>query len=49
MKLHQFFKNPYPLQLQLSIIFISILLPTPVSNFILDLFQYSTQLKYFIK
>ncbi|MCC3682883.1 DUF1146 family protein, partial [Staphylococcus epidermidis] len=39
----------YPLQVQVCMIFISILLGTAVSNFIVDLLQYSTQVKYLIK
>ena len=48
-KLDQFFKKGYPLQVQVCMIFISILLGTAVSNFIVDLLQYSTQVKYLIK
>ena len=36
-KLDQFFKKGYPLQVQVCMIFISILLGTAVSNFIVDL------------
>ncbi|MBN6851709.1 DUF1146 domain-containing protein [Staphylococcus saprophyticus] len=45
-RLEQFFKKGYPLQVQICMIFLAILLGTAVSNFIVDLLQYSTQIKY---
>ena len=48
-KIRPIFKKGYPLQVQVCMIFISILLGTAVSNFIVDLLQYSTQVKYLIK
>lgn len=47
-RLDQFFKG-YATQLQVCMIFVAILLGTAVSNFIVDLLQYSTQVKYLIK
>lgn len=49
MKLDQIFKKGYALQVQVCMIFLAILLGTAVSNFIVDLLQYSTQVKYLIK
>nr|UMU04405.1 DUF1146 domain-containing protein [Staphylococcus aureus] len=48
-RLDQFFKTGYATQLQVCMIFVAILLGTAVSNFIVDLLQYSTQVKYLIK
>ncbi len=48
-RLDQFFKKGYTTQLQVCMIFVAILLGTAVSNFIVDLLQYSTQVKYLIK
>ncbi|HHB0001456.1 TPA: DUF1146 family protein [Staphylococcus aureus] len=48
-RLDQFFKKRYATQLQVCMIFVAILLGTAVSNFIVDLLQYSTQVKYLIK
>ncbi|MDU3538268.1 MAG: DUF1146 family protein, partial [Staphylococcus aureus] len=48
-RLDQFFKKGYATQLQVCMIFVAILLGTAVSNFIVDLLQYSTQVKYLIK
>lgn len=48
-RLDQFFKQGYATQLQVCMIFVAILLGTAVSNFIVDLLQYSTQVKYLIK
>ncbi|MHD0382170.1 DUF1146 family protein [Staphylococcus simulans] len=45
-RLDQFFKKGYPVQVQVLIIFLAILIGTGVSNFIIDLLQFSTQLKY---
>ena len=45
-RLEQFFKKGDPLQVQICMIFLAILLGTAVSNFIVDLLQYSTQIKY---
>ncbi|EHM71099.1 hypothetical protein SEVCU012_1224 [Staphylococcus pettenkoferi VCU012] len=44
----QIFKKGYPLQVQVVMIFLAILLGTAVSNFIVDLLQYSTQIKYLL-
>ncbi|MDI0015750.1 DUF1146 family protein [Staphylococcus caprae] len=48
-RLDQFFKKGYALQVQVCMIFVAILLGTSVSNFIVDLLQYSTQVKYLLK
>lgn len=48
-RLDQSFKKGYATQLQVCMIFVAILLGTAVSNFIVDLLQYSTQVKYLIK
>ena len=45
-RLDQFFIKGYPLQVQICMIFLAILLGTAVSNFIVDLLQFSTQIKY---
>ena len=46
LRLDQFFKKGYSTQLQVCMIFLAILMGTAVSNFIVDLLQYSTQIKY---
>ncbi|HGO3534488.1 TPA: DUF1146 family protein [Staphylococcus aureus] len=48
-RLDQFFKKGYATQLQVCMIFVAILLGTAVSNFIVDLLQYSTQVNILIK
>ena len=48
-RLEQFFKKGCPVQVQICMIFIAIFLGTAVSNFIIDLLQFSTQLKYLMK
>ena len=48
-RLDQFFKKGYALQVQICMIFVAILIGTSVSNFIVYLLQYSTQDKYLIK
>ena len=48
-RLDQFFKKGYPLQIQICMIFLAILLGTAVSNFIVDLLQFSTQVKYLLQ
>ncbi|PTH32890.1 DUF1146 domain-containing protein [Staphylococcus arlettae] len=48
-RLEQFFKKGFPVQVQICMIFIAIFLGTAVSNFIIDLLQFSTQLKYLMK
>lgn len=48
-RLDQFFKKGYPVQVQICMIFLAILLGTAVSNFIVDLLQFSTQIKYLAK
>ncbi|EEE48792.1 DUF1146 family protein [Staphylococcus capitis] len=48
-RLGQFFKKGYALQVQICMIFVAILIGTSVSNFIVDLLQYSTQVKYLLK
>ena len=40
------FLKGYSTQLQVCMIFLAILMGTAVSNFIVDLLQYSTQIKY---
>lgn len=45
LRLDQFLKG-YSTQLQVCMIFLAILMGTAVSNFIVDLLQYSTQIKY---
>ena len=46
LRLDQFFKKGYSTQIQVCMIFLAILMGTAVSNFIVDLLQYSTQIKY---
>ncbi|UEX90693.1 DUF1146 family protein [Staphylococcus ratti] len=48
-RLDQFFKKGYPLQVQVAMIFVAILLGTSVSDFIIDLLQFSTQIQYLFK
>ena len=47
-RLDQFLKG-YALQVQICMIFVAILIGTSVNNFIVDLLQYSTQVKYLLK
>ena len=47
-RLDQFFKR-LCITRQVCMIFVAILLGTSVSNFIVDLLQYSTQVKYLLK
>lgn len=49
LRLEQFFKKGDPLKVQVCMIFFAILLGTAVSNFIVDLLQFSTQVKYLLK
>ncbi|MCE5039286.1 DUF1146 family protein [Staphylococcus auricularis] len=49
LRLDQLFKKGYTLQVQVCMIFLAILLGTAVSNFLVDLLQYSTQLKYILQ
>ncbi|UXU55660.1 DUF1146 family protein [Staphylococcus agnetis] len=49
LRLDQLFKKGYPKQVQVALIFIAILLGTSLSNFIIDLLQFSTQIQYLIK
>ena len=46
LKLDQFFKKGYATQVQVSLMFLAILLGTAVSNFLIDLLQFSTQVKF---
>lgn len=46
LRLEQFFKKGYPAQVQVLLIFLAIVIGAGVSNFIIDLLQFSTQLKY---
>lgn len=46
LRLDVLFKKGHVAQLQVCMIFIAILLGTAASNFIADLLQYSTQVKY---
>ncbi|ARJ50267.1 DUF1146 family protein [Staphylococcus lutrae] len=45
-RLDQFFKKGFPLQVQVIMIFLAILIGTSVSRFIIDLLRFSTQIKY---
>ncbi|MGV3244456.1 DUF1146 family protein [Staphylococcus sp. 11261D007BR] len=45
-RLEQFFKKGFPVQVQVVMIFAAILLGTAVSNFLTDLLYTSTQMKY---
>ena len=49
LRLEQLFKKGHIRQIQFCMIFFAILLGTSVSNFIIDLMQYSTQVKYLLK
>lgn len=49
LRLDQLFKKGYPKQVQVALIFFSILLGTSMSNFINDLLQFSTQIQYLFK
>lgn len=46
LKLDQFFKKGYATQVQLCLMFLAVLLGTAVSNFLIDLLQFSTQVKF---
>lgn len=48
LRLDNIFKKGYTRQLQVLLIFMAILLGTSVSNFIVDLLQYSTQMKFIL-
>ena len=43
------FKKGFPVQVQICMIFLAILIGTSVSNFIVDLLQFSTQIKYLVQ
>lgn len=45
-RLDQFFKKGYPVQVQVVMIFLAITIGTGVSNFVMDLLKFSTQLEY---
>ncbi|MCC3662463.1 DUF1146 family protein, partial [Staphylococcus haemolyticus] len=49
LKLDQFFKKGYATQVQVCLMFLAVLLGTAVSNFLIDLLQFSTQVKFFLK
>lgn len=46
LKLDQFFKKGYATQVQVCLMFLAVLLGTAVSNFLIDLLQSSTQVKF---
>ncbi|MGV3096477.1 MULTISPECIES: DUF1146 family protein [Staphylococcus] len=46
LKLDQIFKKGYATQVQVCLMFLAILLGTAVSNFLIDLLQFSTQVKF---
>lgn len=46
LKLDQFFKKDYATQVQVCLMFLAVLLGTAVSNFLIDLLQFSTQVKF---
>ncbi|MCE4988393.1 DUF1146 domain-containing protein [Staphylococcus haemolyticus] len=46
LKLDQFFKIGYATQVQVCLMFLAVLLGTAVSNFLIDLLQFSTQVKF---
>ncbi|MCU5746566.1 DUF1146 family protein [Staphylococcus sp. SQ8-PEA] len=48
LRLDQLFKKGYPAQVLVTMIFLAILLGTAVSNFIVDLLEFSTQIKYIL-
>ncbi|MDU6253256.1 MAG: DUF1146 family protein [Staphylococcus warneri] len=45
-RLDQFFKKGYATQVQVCLMFLAVLLGTAVSNFLIDLLQFSTQVKF---
>ncbi|BGE81914.1 membrane protein [Staphylococcus petrasii] len=49
LRLDNLFKKGYATQVQVCLIFMAILLGTAVSNFLIDLLQYSTQVKYLFR
>ncbi|MEJ7421936.1 DUF1146 family protein [Staphylococcus haemolyticus] len=49
LKLDQFFKKGYATQVQVCLMFLAVLLGTAVSNFLIDLLQFSTQVKFLFK
>ncbi|OFM06199.1 DUF1146 domain-containing protein [Staphylococcus haemolyticus] len=46
LKLDHFFKKGYATQVQVCLMFLAVLLGTAVSNFLIDLLQFSTQVKF---
>ena len=46
LKLDQFFKKGYATQVQVCLMFLAVLLGTAVSNFLIDLLQFSTPVSY---
>ena len=46
LKLDQFFKKGYATQVQVCLMFLAVVLGTAVSNFLIDLLQFSTQVKF---
>ncbi len=46
LKLDQFFKKGYATQVQVCLMFLAVLLGTAVSNFLIDLLQFSTQVNF---
>lgn len=46
LKLDQFFKKGYATQVQVCLMFLAVLLGTAVSNFLINLLQFSTQVKF---
>ncbi|MFO3701587.1 DUF1146 family protein [Staphylococcus felis] len=45
-RLEQLFKKGYQMQVQIMMIFSAVLIGTSVSNFLVDLLYFSTQIKY---
>lgn len=45
-RLEQLFKKGYKMQVQIIMIFSAVLIGTSVSNFLVDLLYFSTQIKY---
>ncbi|UXR87508.1 DUF1146 family protein [Staphylococcus felis] len=45
-RLEQLFKKGYQIQVQIIMIFSAVLIGTSVSNFLVDLLYFSTQIKY---
>ncbi|AVP35473.1 DUF1146 domain-containing protein [Staphylococcus felis] len=45
-RLEQLFKKGYQMQVQIIMIFSAVLIGTSVSNFLVDLLYFSTQIKY---